>query len=169
VTVLVLFCIIINILKYHFEYSTYLWEGKELLAHISSFIYSYSSCINTKCKGLLAKLLTSSFASVLTTIPMVEIKVRNWSAIFVKIGHFVGYWLPSHWKCTVKMTNQNGFWLAKCWNWLENGQWPTVISSTAISDHIGVVGSHRVVGFWFTQTEHSQTVPCEASLSCRYH
>ena len=24
------------------------------------------------------------------------------------------------------MTDQNGFWLAKCWNWSENGQWLTV-------------------------------------------
>ena len=41
---------------------------------------------------------------------VVEIRVRNWLAILVKIGHFVGYWLPSHWKCIVKLTNQNGFW-----------------------------------------------------------
>ena len=29
-----------------------------------------------------------------------------------------------------KLANQNEFWLAKCWNWLENGQWSPVISST---------------------------------------
>jgi len=53
-------------------------------------------------------------------IAVVEIRVRNCSAVFLKIGHFVGYWLPSHWKCTVKLADQNGFWLAKCWNWSEN-------------------------------------------------
>ena len=35
----------------------------------------------------------------------------------------------SHWKCTGNMTDQNGFWSAKCWNWSENGWWPTVISN----------------------------------------
>ena len=30
------------------------------------------------------------------------------------------------------MADQNKFWLAKCSNWSENGQWPTVISSTDI-------------------------------------
>ena len=29
------------------------------------------------------------------------------------------------------MAYQNKFWLAKWSNWLENGQWSTVISSTA--------------------------------------
>jgi len=62
--------------------------------------------------------------------PVVEIRVRNWSAVFLKIGHLVGYWLPSHWKCTVKLADQNGFWSAKCWNCSGNGQWPIVISST---------------------------------------
>ena len=28
------------------------------------------------------------------------------------------------------MADQNRFWSAKCRNWSENGQWPTVISST---------------------------------------
>ena len=28
------------------------------------------------------------------------------------------------------MANKNRFWSAKCSNWSENGQWPTVISST---------------------------------------
>ena len=31
------------------------------------------------------------------------------------------------------MADQNKFWLAKCSNWLENGQWPTVISSTDVA------------------------------------
>ena len=30
------------------------------------------------------------------------------------------------------MADQNRFWLAKWSNWSENGQWPTVISSTAL-------------------------------------
>ena len=51
---------------------------------------------------------------------------------FLKIGHFVGYWWPSHWKCTVNLADQNGFWLAKCWNWSENGQWPAVTFSTVL-------------------------------------
>ena len=29
------------------------------------------------------------------------------------------------------MADQNKFWSAKWSNWSENGQWPTVISSTA--------------------------------------
>jgi len=70
------------------------------------------------------------------TISVIEIRVRNWSAIFLKIGRFVGYWLPSHWKCTVKLADQNRCWLAKCWNWLENGQWPTAISSTEYNTYI---------------------------------
>ena len=58
---------------------------------------------------------------------VVEIRVRNWSAVFfLKMGHFVGYWLPSHWKCTVNLAYQNGFWSEL----VENGQWPSVISST---------------------------------------
>ena len=36
----------------------------------------------------------------------------------------------SCWKCTVNLADQNEVWLAKCWNWLENGQRSTVISST---------------------------------------
>jgi len=51
---------------------------------------------------------------------------------FLKID-FVGYWLPSHWKCAAKLTEQDGFLSAKCCIWLENGQWLTVISSTASS------------------------------------
>ena len=51
---------------------------------------------------------------------------------FLKIGYFTGYWLLSHWKCTGNMADQNGFWSAKCWNLSENGQWPSVISSTAL-------------------------------------
>ena len=62
---------------------------------------------------------------------MLEIRIRNWSAVFLKIGYFIGYWLVSHWKCTGNSADQNGFWSAKCWNWPENGQWLTVISSTA--------------------------------------
>jgi len=64
---------------------------------------------------------------------VVEIRVRNWLAIFLKIGHFIGYWLPFHWKCTIKLVAKNGFWSAKC---CEIGcQWPTVISSTG-SSHV---------------------------------
>ena len=51
---------------------------------------------------------------------------------FVKIGYFIGYKLLLHWKCLGNMADQNRFWSAKCRNWSENGQWPTVISSTAI-------------------------------------
>ena len=50
---------------------------------------------------------------------------------FLKIRYFMGYWLLSHSKCMGNLADQNGFWSAKCWNWSENGQWPTVISSTA--------------------------------------
>jgi len=50
-------------------------------------------------------------------------KGQKWLAVFLKIRHFVGYWLSSHWKCTVKLADWNGFCSAKCWNWLENGQW----------------------------------------------
>ena len=49
----------------------------------------------------------------------------------LKIGYFVGYSLLSHWKCTGNLADQNGFWSTKCWSWSENGQWLTVISSTA--------------------------------------
>jgi len=73
-----------------------------------------------------------------------EIRARNWSAIFLRIGHFIAYWLLSHWKCIVKLANQNGFWSAKCWNWLENGQWPTVISSAVKWDYICYL--------WFSRT-----------------
>jgi len=66
----------------------------------------------------------------LSTATAVEIRVRNRSAIFLKIGHFVGYWLSSHWKCTVKLADQNGFWSAKCWK-MANGQLLR-ISSTAM-------------------------------------
>ena len=48
------------------------------------------------------------------------IRIRNWLAVLLKLG----YWLLSHWKCTWNLTNQNGFWSGKCWNWSEiaNGQ-----------------------------------------------
>ena len=49
---------------------------------------------------------------------------------FLKIGYLIDYWLLSHWKCTGNLADQNGFWSTKWWNWSENGQWPTVISST---------------------------------------
>ena len=58
---------------------------------------------------------------------------------FLKIGYLVGYWLLSHWKCTGNLADQNGFCLTKCWNWSENGRWPTVISST------DVLASHYMV------------------------
>jgi len=72
---------------------------------------------------------------------------------FLKIGHFVGYWLPSHWKCTVNLAGQNGFWSAKCWNWLENYQWPAAISSTVNGTYTHGVWTHVawlcfVVGIW---------------------
>ena len=66
-------------------------------------------------------------------ITVLEIRIRNWSAIFLKIGYFTGYWLLSHWKCTRNRADQNGFWSAKYWNWLENGRWPTVISNTVFT------------------------------------
>ena len=43
----------------------------------------------------------------------------------MKIGYFIGYWLLSHWKCVGNLADQNRFWLDKCWNWSDNGQWPT--------------------------------------------
>ena len=55
-------------------------------------------------------------------ITVIEIRIRNWSAISLKIGYFIGYWLLSHWECKEKLTNQIGFWLAKCWNWSEIGR-----------------------------------------------
>ena len=33
----------------------------------------------------------SNFIATLAQRAVVEIRVRNWSAIFLKIGHFVGY------------------------------------------------------------------------------
>ena len=51
---------------------------------------------------------------------------------FLKTGYFIGYWLLSHWICTGSMADQNGFWLAKCWNCSEKGKWSTVIPSTDI-------------------------------------
>lgn len=65
------------------------------------------------------------------TTQVLEIRIGNWLAIFMKIGYCIGYWLLSHWKYTGNMADQNKFWLAKWWNWLENGKWPTVISSIA--------------------------------------
>ena len=51
---------------------------------------------------------------------VLEIKIKNRLAIFWRyVGYFIGYWLLSHWKCTRKLGQQNGFWSAKCWNWLE--------------------------------------------------
>ena len=50
------------------------------------------------------------------------------------------------------MADQNQFWLAKCWNWSGNGQWPAVISSTVtelITDHVSN-GLVSLVGRWAT-------------------
>ena len=33
------------------------------------------------------------------------------------------------------MANQNGFWLAKCSNWLENGQWPPTVINSSTEDY----------------------------------
>ena len=43
------------------------------------------------------------------------------------------------------LADQNEFWLAKCWNWLENGRWPTVISSTACIIRYNVK-NHYIIG-----------------------
>ena len=41
--------------------------------------------------------------------------IRNWSAVYLKIGHFVRRFLIAvPLKCTVNLADQNGFWLAKC-------------------------------------------------------
>jgi len=65
-------------------------------------------------------------------IAVVEIRVGYWLAVFLKRGHFVGYWLPSHWKY---IRSKIGWpkWilvgqmlkLVRKWP-----QWPTVISTT---------------------------------------
>jgi len=52
-------------------------------------------------------------------------RVKNWSAVFWR---YVGYWLPSYWKCTAKLADQNVYWSTKCWNWSEIGQWLSRIS-----------------------------------------
>ena len=81
--------------------------------------------------GRLSKTTLVGFLAI-TSVPVLEIRIRNWSAIFLNIGDFVDYWLPSNWKCTVNLADQNGFWLAKCWNWSENDQWPAAISTTGV-------------------------------------
>ena len=89
--------------------------------------------LNTRSKYDLVLTSLPCFSSMLHCVPSdisSVISVRNWSAVFGKIGHFVAYWLLSHWKCTVHLADQNGFWSAKCWNWSKNGQWLAVISST---------------------------------------
>ena len=60
---------------------------------------------------------------------------------FLEDRIFTGYWLLSHWKCTGNMADQNGFWSAKCWNWSENGQWPTVISNIVLMVRREFIGS----------------------------
>ena len=55
-------------------------------------------------------------------VAVLEIRVRNWSAIFwTYVGHFVGFWLLFHWWCTVNLANQNGFCPAICQK-MANGQ-----------------------------------------------
>ena len=94
-----------------------------LVMHLNVSWYTFIHC-NMRSHDMNSLKYTTN---VMHTV--VEIGVRNWLAIFLKMGHFVGYWWPSHWKCTVNLANQNGFWLAQCWNWSENGQWPAVTSS----------------------------------------
>jgi len=86
---------------------------------------------------------------------------------FLKIGHFVDYWLPSNWKCTVRLADQNGFWLAKCWNWSENGQWPTVISNTAVHCStsmllmtVNIVSSIQDKSYWQQSQELTYLMEC---------
>ena len=43
---------------------------------------------------------------------VIEIRVRIWLAVFLKMGLFMGYGWPSH--CTVKLADQNEFWSAIC-------------------------------------------------------
>ena len=61
------------------------------------------------------------------------------------------------------MADQNRFWLAKCSNWSENGQWPTVISS--IVSYISIfntylclynyLGSNELLNIWNNIQKHS--------------
>ena len=44
----------------------------------------------------------------------------------------VFYRLPTAVPLKMYLADQNRFWSAKCGNWLENGQWTTVISSTDV-------------------------------------
>ena len=60
-------------------------------------------------------------------LAVLEIRIRNWLIVFLKIGYFIGYWLLSQWKCTGYLADQNRFWSAKFWNWSENDQWLTGI------------------------------------------
>ena len=49
-------------------------------------------------------------------VTMLEIRIRNWLAVFLKIGYFIGYinCCPIENVATGNMADQNGFWSAKC-------------------------------------------------------
>ena len=91
-----------------------------------------TKCLNHHCSAL--KHSSSTYMIVFSSSG--KNKSQKLVSRFLKIGHFVDYWLPFQWKCTVNLANQNGFWLYKCWNWSENGQWPLVISRTVLADFI---------------------------------
>ena len=49
---------------------------------------------------------------------------------FLKIRYLTDYYIFVPLKMYWRYGRSNRFWLAKCLSWSENGQWPTVVSST---------------------------------------
>ena len=66
-------------------------------------------------------------------LAVLEIRIRNWSAIFLKIGYFIGYYVFA---VPLKTYRKYGWpkWIVVGQMLKLLGKWPTVISSTVLVD-----------------------------------
>ena len=121
--------------------------------------YSWANLFDIQCPSVnfyFIFLVTSNLKS------SVELGDKNWFIIF-EIKYYASYRLLSYWKCMVNLAN----WLAKYWNWSENGQWLTVNSSSTQPQPPG--HPPLIIATCDTFQNAHNYVPCSCTVHCQNH
>ena len=109
------------------------------------------------------------FQSFIHCTAVLEIRIRNWSAIFWRYGVLIGYWLLSHWKCTGNMAGWPKWILVgQMLKLVRNGQWLTVISST-VAENNSLINTQRYSNILMNKHSFSCINTCTETLCIAIH